>query len=53
MVPAAFVREAHAKLAHPGSELASYDALHFDLYLGDVLRVNAARQAEFLVRALG
>jgi pimeloyl-ACP methyl ester carboxylesterase len=52
MVPAAFVREARAKLVHPESELASYDALHFDLYLGDVLRANAARQAAFLVRQL-
>jgi hypothetical protein len=52
VVPAALVREAHAKLAHPDSELASCDALHFDLYLGDVLRANAARQVDFLVKAL-
>jgi fermentation-respiration switch protein FrsA (DUF1100 family) len=53
MVPAALVREAFARLSHPGSELASFDALHFDLYLGDVLRANAARQVAFLARALG
>ena len=52
MVPAAFVREAHAKLAHPGSRLVSYDALHFDLYLGEVLRANLAEQTAFLVSAL-
>ncbi len=52
MVPSAQVRDARARLSHPASELVSYDCLHFDLYLGDVLRKNAAQQAEFLARQL-
>lgn len=51
MVPLAYIEEAHARLAST-SELASYACGHFELYVGAAHNENAARQAEFLARAL-
>jgi dienelactone hydrolase len=50
MVPLAYVEEAHARADE--SELVVHDCGHFDLYFGRVHDENAARQAEFLARAL-
>jgi pimeloyl-ACP methyl ester carboxylesterase len=50
MVPSAYVDEAHRLC--PGSELATFDCGHFDLYVGGAQAPNALRQADFFARAL-
>ncbi|MFO0558641.1 MAG: alpha/beta fold hydrolase [Polyangiales bacterium] len=51
MVPAAYVKEGHARLTH-SSELVSYACGHFGLYVGPAHAENARLQAEFLARTL-